>query len=362
MVSTKAFFQKALLLFVALLLCGISFAQQKEEINLVPNPGFEKHRNKANNIKNAAPWQGQGTVDYYMKPEKSDTTQFKGAHSGTCFVGLRFQPNYKEYLYVKLTEPLVRDKIYNFKMYVRLVGCSTVTLKQLGVYFSDRPFEIGMSFDEEGILDSTTTKGISGTNGWIPIQGDYTAQGGERFIILGNFRTKMKDDFVRRNKWDVFEMREAYYYIDDISVIKKLTAGDSAATNRAIKKKIVPILPKTFTIGLVVEIKNIQFESGSDKLLKPSYKVLDELVRELNNHPFMEIQINAYSDGQEKEKENRKLAKSRARSVYDYLLTKSIINPMTYKGFGSSLPVSSKDSVENKVINNRVELIVIKPQ
>jgi hypothetical protein len=67
---TKVVFQKAVLLFASLLLSVGSFGQKKEK-NLVPNPSFEKHRNnKSNVIKNAIPWLGIGTVDYFLKEEK----------------------------------------------------------------------------------------------------------------------------------------------------------------------------------------------------------------------------------------------------------------------------------------------------
>lgn len=361
-IDKKTLVLKTLLLFSALFICLFSFAQKKEK-NLVPNPSFEKHRNKSSVIKNAIPWIGVGTVDYFMKAEKKDTSRNKGAHSGTCYAGLRFQPNYKEYMYVKLTEPLEKGKIYDFLMYVKLVRSSTVTVKQLGVYFSEKPFEIGMSFEKEGILDSTYDKGISGGIGWIPIQGEYVAQGREKYIIIGNFRTRMKDDFVRINKWNIFEMREAYYYVDDISVIKKISIKDSLLTknHEAIlnEKKTVYTLPDTFTTGQVVEIKNIQFENGSANLLNSSYAVLDELVRVLNDHPFMEIQINGHTDNQGKESFNRKLSKARAKAVYDYLIAQSIINPMTYKGYGSSQPLFPNDTEENKAKNRRVEFIIV---
>lgn len=362
-IHTKAFFQKALLLFASLLLCVNLFAQKKEK-NLVPNPSFEKHKNKSTVIKNAVPWLGVGTVDYFLKAEKKDTSKSKGAHSGTCYAGLRFQPNYKEYMYVKLTEPLEKGKMYDFMMHVKLVRSSTVTVKQLGVYFSDKPFKIGMTFDKEGIIDSTYGKGISGTIGWIPIEGLYKAHGGEKYIIIGNFKTRMKDDFVRINKWNIFKSREAYYYVDDISVIKKLNAADSAILKQneihLEENKIVSTLPDTFTTGQVIEIKNIQFENGSANLLKSSFNMLDELVRVLNDHPFMEIQINGHTDNQGKEAVNRKLSKARAKAVYDYLLAQSVINPMTYKGFGPSQPLAPNDTDENKAKNRRVEFIILK--
>ena len=88
--------------------------------------------------------------------------------------------------------------------------------------------------------------------------------------------------------------------------------------------------------------------------------MLDELVSVLNNHPFMEIQINGHTDSQGKEAENKKLSKARAKAVYDYLLSQSVINPMTYKGFGSAQPAAPDESDENNAKNRRVEFVIIK--
>lgn len=354
--SSKANFQKIFLLLIALLFCVGSFAQLPTK-NLVPNPGFEFHKGKSPVIKNAIPWMNSGTVDYYLKPDKKDTSVFKGPHTGKCYAGLRFQANYKEYMYVKLIEPLVKGNPYKFEMYVRLLDRSTVSVKQLGVYFSDNPFQVGMVFDEEGVVDSTYKKGISGTLTWIPIRGEYIAKGGEKYIIIGNFKTVMKDDFVRKNKWEIFEMREAYYYVDDVSVLRP----DTLISTKP-EKKAAPTLPDKFVTGQVIQIKNVQFENGSAVLTKASFKALDELVNTLNKYPFMEIQINGHTDNQGKENPNLKLSKERAKAVYNYLLEQSVINPMKYEGFGSSKPIAPNDMEENRAKNRRVEFVIIKQQ
>jgi len=349
---------KAFLFLALLFFCSSAYSQKKGK-NLIPNPSFEEHKGKGTDIKTATPWKGVGTVDYYTKPDKRDTSRYKGARTGTCYAGLRFQSDYKEYMHIKLLEPLEKNATYHFKMYVRLLEANnvTVTIKQLGAYFSDYEFKTDMIFDEEGLVDSTYNKGISGTLNWITIQGDYTAHGGEKYIILGNFRTKMKEDFVKKNKWNIFEFKEAYYYLDDISLRKKLIPQDSLKIK---VKEVLPVYPDTFKPGQVVKIEKIQFENGSAQLLKSSYKSLDVLVNTLNEHPFMEIQIVGHTDNSGNESANKKLSKERAKAVYDYLLSESVINPMTYKGMGSSSPVVPNDTDENKAKNRRVEFVIIK--
>ncbi len=356
--NKKAGYVKSVMLLSALLFCVCSSAQKRGK-NLVPNPSFEDHKNKSNVIKNAIPWQGSGTVDYYLRPDKTDTSRFKGAHTGTCYAGLRFQIKYKEYIYVKLIEPLQKEKTYYFKMFVRL-GLSTVTLKQLGVYFSKDEFTKDMTFDEKGILDSTFNKGISSTHGWIPINGEYIAQGGEKFIIIGNFNTKTKDDFVMLNKWDVFELKEAYYYLDDISVRKKITAQDTSSAAKIAVKKEVYILPDTFDTGQAIEIKNLEFENGSAELKKNSDKILDAVVLALNENPFMEVQIIGRNSDQGNEAANKKLSKARAKTVYDYILLQGVINPMTFKGMGAAQRDANNGAGENKTKTSSVEFVIIK--
>lgn len=353
--SINIFNSKAVLFFITLLFPIFCFAQKKGK-NLVPNPSFETHRNKANVIKNAIPWLNVATVDYYIKPDKKDTSRYKGARTGTCYAGLRFQPDYKEYMYVRLNETLEKGKTYRFRMYVRLLGSSTVSVKQLGVYFSDDAFKMGMAFDEEGMVDSTYKKGLSGA-GWLPIKGNYVAHGGEKYIIIGNFREKMKDDFVKKNKWDLFESREAYYYVDDVSLRRIYTAADTVNVKNP--AEMLPVYPDSFSTGQVVEIKNVEFEIGNAKLLQNSHKMLDELVETLNENPFMEIQINVYADDLLNESSNRKLSKRRAKAIYNYLKEEQVINPMKYKGMGPS-PVAVAEQDKNKRKKNRMEFVVIK--
>ena len=85
--------------------------------NIVPNGSFENYRRKSSNIKAAIPWKQIASVDYYQEAFEKDTSLHRGGHSGNCYAGLRFQKRYKEFLQVKLAEPLHRGTTYEFEMY-----------------------------------------------------------------------------------------------------------------------------------------------------------------------------------------------------------------------------------------------------
>ena len=329
-----------IVLSLIILFIPFTMNSQKKPKNLIPNPSFETRTSKRGDISSASPWIGVGTVDYYIKPEKRDTSRFKGARTGTCYAGLRFQKEYKEYMYVPLNEALKEGKTYRFEMFVRLLNFDnvTVTIKQLGACFSEDPYTEDMDFFDENIIDSTNENGLAGTQDWMRIHGDYTAHGGEKYVILGNFKARMKDDFVKKNKMGLFEFDEGYYYVDDVSLYLKKVAADSLAGLAANS------YPETFTTGQVFEVNNIQFEEGGTRILRNSYKTLNGFVEMLNNHPFMELQINVKSD-------NQSLARSRAKSIGDYLKEQGVVNTIKFKG------VSSTDS-EKDVCTMEVVVIV----
>jgi OmpA-OmpF porin, OOP family len=359
--NNRTIILKAGMLLVVSLFFSTTYSQAKKGKNLIPNPSFEIHKSKSGDIKAAAPWKGVGTVDYYIKPEKRDVSQYKGARTGEGYAGLRFQSDYKEYMHVKLIEPLEKGKVYHFKMYIRLLEANnvTVTVKQLGAYFSQTEFQVGMIFNEEGLVDTTYNKGLSGTLNWILIQGDYTAKGDEKYVIIGNFRTRMKDDFVKKNKWSLFEFKEAYYYIDDLSLREKLAEIDSTTLG---DKEASPVdwIPYAFEGGQTFEIKNIYFEKGTGKLLSTSYPSLDGLAKAFIDHPSMEISINGHTDKLATEEEEKRISKEKAKEVYDYLRSKGVTNQLVFKGFGSSQPIAPNDSEEYKIKNRRVEVTIIK--
>lgn len=347
------------ILFLAVSLFTFSAVAQKVGKNIIPNPSFEERKSKGSDIKAAIPWKGVGTVDYYTKPDKRDLSKFKGARTGTSYAGLRFQADYKEYMHVKLTETMEKGEVYHFKMYIRILEAEavTVTIKQLGAFFSQEEFHIGMEFNEEGLVDTTYNKGIAGTLDWILIQGDYTAHGNEKYLIIGNFRTKMKDDFVKKNKWSLFAFQEAYYYIDDISLNKKREEEEPKYNSEG---GVVNWLPHAFHAGKNFDIANLYFEKGSAVLVPPSDQALDELAKMLIANPTAVIQINGHVDKYATETEEKQLSKERARAVYDYLKSQGVTNSMTFKGYGATQPVAPNSSEEYKAKNRRVEVSIIK--
>lgn len=343
------------------------FGQRDDEIvkNIVPNGSFENFRKKSGNIKNAIPWQQIASVDYYQEPISNDTAKQRGARTGICYAGLRFQKKYKEFLQVKLAEPLHRGTVYEYEMYVRLAFWSNASLKSFGALFTKMGYKSQGDVVQASLIDSVSKKS-SFINGyqWFKISGKYQADGGEKFLTIGNFSPNVKKDMVRMN---VFKLgfKEAYYFIDDIRLVKakevveKVKVEIVGSFNIDAQDSVLEV-KKDVKVGEKIALKNIFFENGRYYLLPESYSELNKLAQYLLRNPHMEVQINGHSDNVGSKSKNQKISEQRAREVFEYLIKKGVQNKMYFKGFGSSMPIASNDDDIGRAKNRRVEFEIIK--
>lgn len=345
---------------LALLALPFSLHAQK---NLVPNGSFEKSKNKSPFITAATPWKGINTVDYYRLPYPADSSKYRGARTGKCYVGLRFQSDYKEFIHVKLTEALKKGQNYEFEMYLRVASWSTVTLRSMGVHFSKSGFRLSDDLTEQNGIEARDKTGLAEEEGnWFKISGTYTAHGGEKIMTIGNFAVKVKRD-MEKPHFFFFGFREAYYFVDDISLYKE---GERNADTA----QVVVTTPPTagpaadssvvLEVGEIVRLDNILFETGKSELLAGSHRELDRLVDLLNDNPTMEIRINGHTDNKGKDDRNLLLSEQRAKAVYDYLVSKGVKNRIEHKGYGSTKPIGPNDTEEGRRLNRRVEFEVLK--
>jgi OOP family OmpA-OmpF porin len=333
--------------------------------NLVPNGSFENFRKKGSSIKQAIPWNQISTVDFFQKPLDDDTTRQKGAYDGDCYAGMRFQKKYKEFVQVKLTESLHRGSTYEFTMYMRLAYWSNAVLKSFGVLFSKGGYSGPGSASKSNMIDTASFKtGLNNQLKWIRIHGYYKADGGEKFITIGNFHPNIKKDLIRMN---IFKrgFKEAYYFLDDVSLYRRqqpdeiIEAVIVGPAKQKFEEDSVLKVNQDIKVGDKVALNNIFFTTGSHYLTPDSYQELNKLAQYLHRHPELVIQINGHSDNSGLKFKNQKMSELRAREVFEYLVKKGVQNKMTFKGFGSSIPLASNDTDEGKAKNRRVEFEVI---
>jgi len=105
--------------------------------------------------------------------------------------------------------------------------------------------------------------------------------------------------------------------------------------------------------------KNVYFATASTKLLKQSYKPLDELVKVLNDNASLKLKIDGHTDNVGNDDFNMKLSDGRAASVKSYLVSKGIsADRLESEGFGETMPVADNKTSTGRSQNRRVEMKV----
>ena len=232
-----------------LVILGVCFSfLGMEAQNLVPNSSFETYTLcpwSQDQIYLVSPWfrPTANTSDYYNGCSTSyvdvpvNWFGTENAHTGNGYVGFAcfYGGNSREYVSTPLLDTLKAGKKYCVSFYVSLADSSLDGISPISAYFSNTLYNNQIKGDTINVtpqVSSPIQTPLSDTSGWTLITGSFTANGGEKYIIIGTFTCDSlltRDSTIRPrpNNYAKF----AYYYLDDVSVIEiaDCKAGNDAS-------------------------------------------------------------------------------------------------------------------------------------
>ena len=222
------------LFFFIVLFC---FRAQGQIVNYVNNGGFEICVDVNAAFKRATYWDAldtnkafgnllSHTISPYLVPKSTYTYQWP-RHGDNFMISTQYciscSFNVRGYPRNRLKSFLEAGKTYCFSMYVNLSNKSSYALSKLGVYFGEASCDtinyctVPLTYLNPHV-ENPSTNFITDTLGWTLIQGLYTANGSEKYLIVGNFYDDPQTDtlFVNSN---FLPDRFASYSFDDVSCI-----------------------------------------------------------------------------------------------------------------------------------------------
>lgn len=244
---------------ISILTWQMSFAQAP---NLVPNGSFETRIDciwNDGDISDAPPWFNptgatpdlfhqcavvndepcpypeQFLLDLWMYGIPTNSLGCESPYDGDGYAGFFvFGPNldgydgYKEYIGVRLVNPLVTGNQYTVKFYLSLPERVGTAIWNIQVYFGPdsifQPDSIIVPYDSyldvNPQLSGTPGQYITNYDGWHEMAWDYTASGDEVFMYIGNFQPGSETDslYVLEQDTEGHYYQYSYYYIDNIEV------------------------------------------------------------------------------------------------------------------------------------------------
>lgn len=231
--SSFVSFRSSSLVFAALTLLPAAAAHA----NFVPNPSFETITvcpTGISQIDLATPWDtavDTSSPDLYNSCAPAGSPGYVGIMSnafgsqtprtGEGYAGIISRPinDYREYLEVALTAPMMAGYTYEVSFYVSLADNSQQAIDSLGAYIGTGarliPGVTAPLYDLTPQIESPEGAPISDKTGWTIVRGLYVATGGEDHIVIGNFRDNETTNITTGLGGPY---QGAYYYVDDVSV------------------------------------------------------------------------------------------------------------------------------------------------
>ncbi len=210
--------------------------------NLIPNPSFE-------NIEACPAFPGRLEPDayYWESPTNAPADLFAqcatsssvstptnnrgnlapsdGENYAGFFAYFALTDNYRQYISVKLLEPLKAGQQYDISYNLALATNYSIAIDQLGMYLS--PDELPPNYTNGLLAANPQVVTPSGqplnSKSWQQIALGYTAVGGEEYIYIGNFNSDSNTNVTNASGGSI--NNTAYYYIDEVSIIEKNCTG-----------------------------------------------------------------------------------------------------------------------------------------
>lgn len=357
------------------------FSQVPE--NMVYNPSFEEHRDCPQHIEALGVMQ---EVDAWWQPTAGSSDYFnscggrecsvplnklgsQSARSGEAYCGIYCsRDQYREYLQTRLKTPLIAGKRYRISFWVSLSEKSPHAATTLGALFTKECIEdstLGIVMKREVIdmgdqgsqsiavyfepqVVNSRERPLTDTKEWMEVSGEFTAEGGEEFLTIGNFFPFNKSRIVPTRDGQT-PLHGAYYYVDDVSV--------TCIEQEPVEPEVSVEVPE---VGDVILLENLYFAFDKSEVLQQSYNELVKLKELLERNPGMTIELRGHTDNLGTVEHNQRLSESRAKAVVDHLVSMGIDKSrLSWKGFGKSEPMADNSTAAGRQKNRRVEYKVL---
>lgn len=324
---------------VLVVMLTVSSAIAQEGVNLVQNGSFEemdKKPKRLGKIDAATGWVSPTGVradvfvdgkyeeigvpmNVYGKEDAKEGENYAG------IVAYSFgQKVPRSYATVKLNSPMKKGMKYCVEYYVSLAECSKYAINTVSAKFSKKSYgtDTKLPIYDQPSVSPFSEEPITARYNWTKVCGVYTAEGGEKWLTMGNFMsdedTKENSTRMKKDKdWDfkVDEVAAAYYYIDDISVRlideekgQKCECDDSddiQTYSTTVYEKSV-VLNDEMSNAEKIEAHQLFFAFGKDQISTEGKDALNIIAKIMTENTDMVLQINGHNNAKEDEvgKEN----------------------------------------------------------
>ena len=110
----------------------------------------------------------------------------------------------------------------------------------------------------------------------------------------------------------------------------------------------------------IIELRGVNFESNSDRLLPTATERLNRAAATLRKNSDLVVEVAGHTDSDGAAAYNESLSERRARAVRNFLVNAGANGDnLSVRGYGEANPIADNGSAEGKAANRRVELRIL---
>ncbi len=132
------------------------------------------------------------------------------------------------------------------------------------------------------------------------------------------------------------------------------------AASKAAPAEFSAAAVETAKAGEVLNLKHVNFATGSAVLTPESAAELTLVVDAMTKNPNMTVEVGGHTDNVGNPAKNKSLSEARAKAVADFVTKKGIpATRMTGVGYGDTKPLGDNATPEGKAMNRRTEFKIL---
>jgi outer membrane protein OmpA-like peptidoglycan-associated protein len=173
-------------------------------------------------------------------------------------------------------------------------------------------------------------------------------------------RNKNRDEVIEVDGNQMVSLRSGDRYEVEVTSDQGYAFNSTSIDLSSGKASAVDVKLMKLELNAQLALKDINFESNSDKLSDVSFTELNRVIQLMKENGTLKVEIAAHTDDMGSDNYNLTLSNKRAKSVMDYLIQNQItVDRFTAKGYGETQFKFKNDSEENRAKNRRVELKIL---
>ncbi len=361
--------------------------------NLVPNGGFEEITGKLKEgakVDVAAGWVSvtatpgsifsQDAKDPSISAPDNNLGREKPLE-GKNYAGFNaYTPKGKgprSYIMAEFSKPLEKGEKYCVRFSVSLSDISKFSTNNISAHITSKEYRMGDSNEPllvEGNIKHSKNKVIETAVFWEPICGVYTAQGGEKYIIIGNFDADLSTEAKKAKKAPQFKQAQtddAFYFVDEVSVteysnIEKCECEKEEFVDvpKVVYKKQENNMSHDQMLDEVAKMK-IMFDTLSFELKGEALDQVEKLADYMKIKASITVAIVGHTSDREADAAKKttalnQLAFNRAKAVGDLLVKKGIVKTrFKTESVKNTSPFVYGNSTEEQRMNCAVNIEIL---